>query len=162
MNKIAGGFILSAESQWPSSLDELLSAVAIAKNKGREQNDIPSTYYIELEEFIKADQEALKCNKPDFSAIHAEYIKEIEALDSVIDKEVESYLRKLRDEYTAKKGRVQITEEFRANAKRSIQAQELFKKDQAYREKIKALQSECYQKAEHLIKDFRKAKGAVR
>lgn len=162
VNNYAGGFILSAESQWPSPLDHLLSAVDIAKNKGIEQNDIPLTYYIELNEFIKANQEALKCNKPDFSAIHAKYIKDIEALDPVIDKELESYLRKLRDEYMSKEERVQITEEFRANSKRSIRAREIFKIDQAYRDKINSFQNECYQKAEHLIKDFRKTKGAKR
>ena len=161
-DKQTGGFILAAEKEWPRPFEELLLAVDAAEKKGRERNDIPPSYYSELRGLIKTNEEALQCNKPDFSGMREKYIQDIDSLSSVIDAELESYLGKIRGEYAAKNQRVEITEEFRAHSKRSIRIGKVYSVDRAYREKLSALRAECDKKADHILADIRKAKGATR
>lgn len=161
-DKQAGGFILAAGKEWPRPFEELLSAVDAAEKKGGGRNDIPPSYYSELRGLIKSNEQALQCNKADFAGMHAKYTQDIEALGSVIDTELESYVDKLRGEYAAKNQRVEITEEFRASSKRSIRIGKVYSVDSAYREKLSALRGECDKKGERILADIRKAKGATR
>lgn len=161
-DKQIGEFIVAAGKEWPSPFEELLAAIDAAEKKGGGRNDIPPSYYSELRGVIKANEQALQCKKPDFAGMHEKYIQDIEALGSVIDEELESYIDKLRGEYAAKNQKVEITEEFRGISKRSIRIGKVYGIDKTYRERISALRGECDKKGERILEDIRKAKGATR
>lgn len=162
MRKNTGGFISAAERVWPDPLDDLLSAVEVAKSKGNNRNDIPPSYFAELREIIMANRQLLQCARPDFESIRRSYIGDIDALNPKIEAELEDYIAKIRNDYEAKHQRVEITDEFRSSSKRSIRVGKEYEVDRRYRDKLSGLQKECDQKADKIIDYIRKQKGATR
>jgi hypothetical protein len=68
----------------------------------------------------------------------------------------------VRREYATKGQRIQITDDFRASSRRSIRVGKLHNIDSAYREKLKVMRGACEKKAEQLLADVRRSKGATR
>lgn len=155
-------FIVAAGDYWPQPYKDLLSAVETAEKKGTSRGEIPNSYYAELREFIKTNESRLRCEKPDFEALKNEYETEISALDSVIDVELTRQIDEIEVKYAAKGERVKITDDFRSQTKRGIRIGKEYSVEKVFHEKIDALIKACNNKADLIVNEIRKEKGATR
>jgi hypothetical protein len=159
--KEPGAFILDADQNWPQPYDDLMSTVEAASHRATNRGDMPSSYYSELSALIAERRNKLNCEKPDFALMRSQYSSALALLEPVVDDELEKYVTSVRDEYAAKKQRVQITEDFRSTSRRMIRVGKVLELDQNYRDRIVALRRDCDRLADKVVEEIRELKGVA-
>ncbi len=121
----------SQESDWPRPYTALVEAVEAArKNSSRDQ--VPESYYAELQAFIESRRTALQCTMPDFPGLAASYQLQKAALESTVEAETKANVNKL------------------------------FELDSAFDKQVRELKKACEDKGIAVYEEFLKLKGVKR
>jgi multidrug efflux pump subunit AcrA (membrane-fusion protein) len=158
----AGAQFAKIEAGWTVPYESMLSAIEKVDAKNRQSREIPDSYYVELREFIRAREAALRCPNPDFAELRTQYLADMAGTALLIEAEVTRQVEKVRNDPELKGGTVKITDDFRGSLRRAARVGEEYTVQKRHREKIQALEKECDDKIDAVMQDLRQAKGATR
>lgn len=161
-DKKPGYFIFQAEEDWPKPFEELLKTIDNISKKNEKTHQIPESYYTELKNYVTRNKAALECQVPNFEALHEEFSAELIALESIIDSELDQYIKGILNEYAAKGKKVEITDEFRSRSKSMIALGKKIALQSRYEEKIRVLKKSCEDKVDNIVNQLKVAKEVTR
>ncbi|MBC7163156.1 MAG: hypothetical protein H5U26_13760 [Immundisolibacter sp.] len=150
--------IRAEESEWPRPYVALVESVEVAKTM-RGGDQVPASYYSELQAFIESRRSALQCTMPDFSGLAASYQMQRSALESTVEVETRANIEKLVKEYAYKGEEIRITDDYRESVRSSVRRGKVFELDAAFEKQLRDLRKSCDDKGIAVYEEFRRMKG---
>jgi hypothetical protein len=151
-----GIFILEEEKKWPKPYAELLSLIdSVQKNS----KQIPESYFIELENYVKSKELFLQCEEPNYRLLQKQYLNDISELEPSVDSELIMEIEKIKQEYKGINKTPVFTEEYKIKQRKAFMLRKLFKLKEQYSKELFESRKKCSNKIDIVIKEMQTLKG---
>lgn len=151
-----GVFILEEEKTWPKPSIKLLSLIEEIHHNTKQ---IPDSYFIELENYVKSRESLLQCEEPNYKILQAKYLNEIFALEPSVDTELITEMEKIKQEYKGTNQTPVFTDEYKIKQRKIFKLGKLFKLKEKYSKELFESRKKCRNKIDIVIHEMKDLKG---
>lgn len=151
-----GVFILEEEKKWPKPYTKLFTLIA---DIHKDLKQIPDSYFIELENYVKSKEQSLQCEEPNFKFLQQDYLRQVSMIESSLDLELTMEIKRIKKEYEGTYTIPIFTDEYKTKQRKAFKLEKLSKLKGKYSAELFENEKKCRNKIDIVIAEIQTLKG---